>query len=98
LQLQGVRLHFGVYFPCFMQLGGQDDSLPVRNAPQALGFRCTHCTSEFATRRAMDCQRRTQSSLGTGCAGSSHSKSVSFTAWISSRLTGRRGSVSKKGV
>ena len=44
---------------CFMRPTGQD-SLPVKNAPRALGFRCAHCTSEFDTRRAMDCHRRTE--------------------------------------
>ena len=75
--------------PCFqvMRPTGQD-SLPVKNAPHALGFRCAHCTSEFDTRRAMDCHRRKQSSIGTGCADPSNSKSVSFTgrASISSSI------------
>ena len=71
----------GRLLPCFqvMQLAGQDDSLRVRNVPQALGFRCAHCTGEFATRQAMGCHRRTKFSLGTGCADPSNSKSVSFT-------------------
>ena len=71
--------------PCFMRPAGHDS---LRNAPQALGFRCAHCTSEFGTRRAMDCHRRKQSSLGTGCADPSNSKSVSFTgrASISSSI------------
>jgi hypothetical protein len=43
----------------FMRSGGQDDSLPVRFTPQALGFRCANCTSEFETRRAMDCHCKT---------------------------------------
>jgi hypothetical protein len=47
--------------------------------PQAVGFRCAHCTSEFDTRHAMDCHRRKQSSLGTGCADPSNIKSVSYT-------------------
>ena len=55
---------------------------------QAVGFRCAHCTSEFDTRHAMDCHRRKQSSLGTGCADPSNSKSVSYTgrASISSSI------------
>ena len=71
----------GRLLPCFqvMQLAGQDDSLRVKNAPQGLGFRCAHCTCEFATRRAIDCHRRMKYSLGTGCADPSNSKSVSFT-------------------
>ena len=46
------------------------------------------CTSEFDTRRAMDCHRRKQSSIGIGCADPSNSKSVSFTgrASISSSI------------
>ncbi len=64
--------------PCFMRPAGQD-SLPVRNAPQAVGFRCSHCSCEFYTRSFMDCHRRKKSSLGTGCAGPNDSKSVSFT-------------------
>ncbi len=59
--------------PCFMQLAGRDDSIRVRNFPQALGFRCAHCTGEFATRQAMGCHRRTKFSLGTGCADPSNS-------------------------
>ena len=47
--------------------------------PQAVGFRCAHCASEFDTRHAMDCHRWKQSSLGTGCANPSNSKSVSNT-------------------
>jgi hypothetical protein len=47
--------------------------------PQAAGFRCAHCTSEFNTRHAMDCHRQKQSSLGTGCADPINSKSVFFT-------------------
>ena len=56
--------------------------------PQAVGFRCAHCASEFDTRHAMDCHRRKQSSLGTGCADPSNSKSVSYTgrASISSSI------------
>ena len=55
---------------CFMRPTGQD-SLPVKNAPRALGFRCAHCTSEFDTRRAMDCHRRTESNppLGLDASG-----------------------------
>ena len=53
---------------CFMRPTGQD-SLPVKNAPRALGFRCAHCTSEFDTRRAMDCHLQKQSSIGIGCVG-----------------------------
>jgi hypothetical protein len=56
--------------------------------PQAVGFRCAHCTSEFDTRHAMDCHRLKQPSLGIGCADPSNSKSVSFTgrASISSSI------------
>jgi hypothetical protein len=86
---------WNLFYPCFMQLAGQDDrlhsqddSLRVRNAPQALGFRCAHCTADFATRRAMDRHRRTKYSLGTGYADLSSSKSVSFpgSASISSSI------------
>jgi hypothetical protein len=59
--------------PCVMRPAVQ------HSLPQAVGFRCAHCTSEFDTRHAMDCHRRKQSSLGTGCADPSNSKSVSFT-------------------
>ncbi len=75
--------------PCFqVMLPTGQDSLPVKNAPRALGFRCAYCTSEFNTRRAMDCHRRKQFSIGTGCADPSNSKSVSFTgrASISSSI------------
>jgi hypothetical protein len=42
--------------PSHSQLtGGAALSLPP---PQALGFRCAHCTSEFGTRRAMDDETR----------------------------------------
>jgi hypothetical protein len=44
------------------------DSFPVKNAPQAVGFRCAHCSNKFDTLQAMDCHCRKQSSLGTGCA------------------------------
>jgi hypothetical protein len=56
--------------------------------PQAAGFRRAHCTGEFDTRHAIDCHRREQSFLGTGCADPSNSKSVCFTgrASISSSL------------
>ena len=80
----------GRLLPCFqvMQLAGHHDSLRVRNAPQGLGFRCAHCTREFATLRAIDCHRRMKYSLGTGYADLSSSKSVSFpgSASISSSI------------
>ena len=68
--------------PCVMRPAVQ------HSLPQAVGFRCAHCTSEFDTRHAMDCHRRKQSPLGTGCANPSNSKSVSFTgrASISSSI------------
>ena len=59
--------------PCVMRSAGQ------QSITQAVGFRCAHCSSEFKTRRAMDCHRRKQSSQGTECADPSNSKSVSFT-------------------
>jgi hypothetical protein len=59
--------------PCVMRPAGQP------SLPQAVGFRCAHCSGEFDTRHAIDCHRRKQSSLGTGCADPSNSKSVSFT-------------------
>jgi hypothetical protein len=59
--------------PCVMRPAVQ------HSLPQAVGFRCTHFTSEFDTRHAMDCHISKQSSLGTGCADPSNSKSVSFT-------------------
>jgi hypothetical protein len=68
--------------PCVMRPAVQ------HSLPQAVGFRCAHCTSEFDTRHAMDCYRRKHSSLGTGCADPSNSKSISFTgrASISSSI------------
>jgi hypothetical protein len=68
--------------PCVMRPAVQ------HSIPQAAGFRCAHCTGEFDTRHAMDCHRRKQTSLGTGCADPSNSKSVSFTgrASISSSI------------
>ncbi len=59
--------------PCVMRPAVQ------HSPPQAVGFRYAHCTSEFDTRHAMDCHRRKQSSLGTGCTDPSNRKSVSFT-------------------
>ncbi len=55
------------------------DQLDKHSITQAVGFRCVHCSSEFKTRRAMECHRRKQSSQGTECADPSNSKSVSFT-------------------
>ncbi len=52
--------------PCVMRPAVQ------HSLPQAVGFRCTHCTSEFGTRHAMDCHCHKQSSLGTGCADPSN--------------------------
>ena len=62
-----------VQVPCVMRSAGQ------HSITQAVGFRCAHCSSEFKTRRAMECHRRKQSSQGTECADPSNSKSVSFT-------------------
>ncbi len=58
--------------------------LPVGQSSlaQAVGFKYAHCSNEFDTRHAMDCHRRKQSSLGTGCADPSNSKSVSFSSSI----------------
>ncbi len=53
--------------PCFMLSAGQDASLPVRNAPQALGFRCTHCATKFASRQAMACHSRSKFAAGRMC-------------------------------
>ncbi len=68
--------------PCVMRPAVQ------HSLPQAVGFRCAHCTSEFDTRHAMGCHRRKHTSLGTGCADPSNSKSFSFTgrASISSSI------------
>ena len=54
--LQVSSLHLPASWPrnitgpsCFMRPTGQD-SLPVKNAPRTLGFRCAHCTSKFDSR------------------------------------------------
>ena len=49
-------------------------------APQDVGFKCSNCNGEFASRHAMDCHRRHPSSIGTECANPRSSKSMSFTA------------------
>ena len=49
------------------------------NATVALGFKCTNCNGEFASRRAMDCHRRHTASVGTPCADPGSYKSLSFT-------------------
>jgi hypothetical protein len=67
---QGI---FQGMIPCVMLPAVQ------HSIPQAVGFRCAHCTSEFDTSHAMDCHRLKQPSLGIGCADPSNSKSVSFT-------------------
>jgi hypothetical protein len=41
-------------------------------------FRCSHCTSEFGTRRAMAVIAESNPPLGTGCADPSNSKSLTF--------------------
>ena len=49
------------------------------NAPQAAGFKCLNCNSEFGSRRGVECHRRHTASIGTPCADPSNHKSLSFT-------------------
>jgi hypothetical protein len=52
------------------------------NAPQAVGFKCAHCSGEFVSRHAMDTpsHRRHPSNIGTPCADPISRKSLSFTS------------------
>ena len=51
-----------------------------KRLPISLGFKCSHCRSEFESRHAMDIHRRHSSSVGTSCADPRNSKSMSWTA------------------
>ena len=66
---------------CIMRPANRDiHAVKRRAAPQALGYRCAHCTSEFDSKTGMDCHRRHPTSQGTPCADPENSKSLSFTA------------------
>ena len=44
---------------CIMRPANRDIHAVKRSAPpQALGYRCAHCTSEFDSKTGMDCHRR----------------------------------------
>ena len=66
-------------WPCIMR-PAIGDIPAAKNALQGLRYRCAHCTSEFASRPAMDCHRRHPNSVETPCADPNNSKSMSFTA------------------
>ncbi len=51
-----------------------------KQLPLSLGFKCAHCGSEFESRTVMAQHRRNSSFVGTPCADSRNSKSMSFTA------------------
>ena len=60
-------------------------SMPKRasghvSVPEALGYKCISCSSEFDTRRAADCHRRHPTSYGTACADPDSIRFVSLTA------------------
>ena len=56
------------------------DRAPAKaNVPQAVVFKCIHCSGEFSSRTAMDCHRRHQTSIGTPCADPEQYQSLSFT-------------------
>ena len=64
---------------CIMRPANRDiHAVKRRAAPQALGYRCAHCTSEFDSKTGMDCHRRHPTSQGTPCADPENSKSLSF--------------------
>ena len=68
-------------FTCIMRPANRDIHAVKRSAPpQALGYRCAHCTSEFESKTGMDCHRLHPTSQGTPCADPENSKSLSFTA------------------
>ena len=68
---------------CIMRPANRDIHVVKRRAaPQALGYRCAHCTSEFDSKTGMDCHRRHPTSQGTPCADPENSKSLSFTGRV----------------
>ena len=50
-----------------------------KRLPISLGFKCSHCRSEFESRHAMDIHRRHPTLVGTPCADPRNSKSMSLT-------------------
>ena len=78
--IKGVPRHnLNLSITCIMRPANHATAIK-RSAPQALGYRCAHCSSEFDSRTGMDCHRRHPTSLGTPCADPHNSKSLSFTA------------------
>ena len=78
--IKGVPRHnLNLSITCIMRPANHATAVK-RSAPQALGYRCAHCSSEFDSRTGMDCHRRHPTSLGTPCADPHNSKSLSFTA------------------
>ena len=78
--IKGVSRHNqNLSITCIMRPANHATTVK-RSAPQALGYRCAHCFSEFDSRTGMDCHRRHPTSLGTPCADPHNSKSLSFTA------------------
>jgi hypothetical protein len=64
---------------CFRALCDQLDNLAFPRLQGSNMPKYVHCSNEFNTCHAMDSHRQKQSSLGTGRADPSNSKSVSFT-------------------
>jgi hypothetical protein len=60
--------------------GARKTSVSQVSVTQGLYFTCIHCSSNFATRRAADCHRRSPSSKGTPCADPRSLKSQSITS------------------
>ena len=77
--IKGVQIQ-DLSIPCIMRSANRDMPAVKRSAPQDLGYRCAHCSSEFESRTGIDCHRRHPTSLGTPCADPHNTKSLSFTA------------------
>ena len=78
--IKGVPRHnLNLSITCIMRPANHATAVK-RSTPQALGYRCAHCSSEFDSRTGMDCHCRHPTSVGTPCADPHNSKSLSFTA------------------
>ncbi len=79
-KFQTVRPDFNwILIHCHYMQGRAWGRVAVKaNAPQAVGFKCTHCNNEFGTLHGMDVHHRHVSSTGTSCADPRSFKSLSF--------------------
>ena len=74
-----TALNLNLSITCIMRPANHATAVK-RSTPQALGYRCAHCSSDFESRTGMNCHRRHPTSVGTPCADPHNSKSLSFTA------------------